>query len=69
MLFGQFQNTFNIQRNYEQIIFTLRYIGILANISLDNGVRENAQREDTSQLVDSMFKQVSLQKRKNAIYQ
>ena len=59
MLFKKFQNTINIQRNHEQIIFTLRYIGILANISLDNGVRENAQREDTSQLVDSMFKQVS----------
>ena len=59
MLFGQFQNTINIQRNYEKIIFTLRYIGILANISMDNGVRENAQMEDTSQLVYSMFKQVS----------
>ena len=46
MLFKQFQNTINIQRNHEQIIFTLRYIGIFANISLDDGVRENGCSDD-----------------------
>ena len=37
-----------------------RYIGLLANFTFDTGVRENVQKEKTSQLAASMFKQVSL---------
>ena len=39
--------------------YVCRYIGLLANITFDTGVRENVQKEKTSQLAASMFKQVS----------
>jgi len=36
----------------------LKYIGLLANMTFDTGVRENAQEEKTSRLAASMFKQL-----------
>ena len=42
-----------------EIRFVFRYIGLLANMTFDTGVRENAQEEKTSRLAASMFKQVS----------
>ena len=44
----------------QQSICSCRYIGLLANFTFDTGVRENVQKEKTSQLAASMFKQVSL---------
>ena len=40
--------------------YVCRYIGLLAKITFDTGVRENVQKEKTSQLAASMFKEVSL---------
>ena len=42
-----------------EIRFVFRYIGLLANMTFDTGVRENAQEEKTSRLAASVFKQVS----------
>ena len=49
---------FHTAHTADQLQFC-RYIGLMANVTIDAGVKKNSRKQETSKLAKSMFSQVN----------